>query len=240
MTEELHKANSSLADKNSTQASSMEEVSAEIEEISSSISSNTANIISVEKTIEKSSNAAAEVEKESGELINSMRKITIESQKIDSITEVIDEIAFQTNLLALNAAVEAARAGEHGKGFAVVALEVRNLASKSSKSAKEIKELIKNNLTQVISGEKMLENTVNSLNKLIVDIKNISMQVQDISQKAVEQNDSLDNIRKAVERIDGITQTNAGVSEEIAATTAVVEEKVNELISKISEFKIEH
>ncbi len=103
MAEELHKANSSLADKNSIQAGNMEEVSSEVEEISSSFGANTESIVSVEKSIEKSMVRASTVEAESKELIISMRNISSESKKIDSITEVIDEIAFQTNLLALNA-----------------------------------------------------------------------------------------------------------------------------------------
>lgn len=239
MAEELHKANSSLADKNSIQAGNIEEVSSEVEEISSSFGANTESIVSVEKSIEKSMVRASTVEAESKELIISMRNISSESKKIDSITEVIDEIAFQTNLLALNAAVEAARAGEHGKGFAVVALEVRNLGSKSSKSSKEIKELIKSNLSMVVSGESKLTNTVKNLTSLISEIKDINSEIQKISRLALEQNQNIDNIRTSINSVDEITQTNAGISQEISSTTSVVEDKIKELIDKISTFKTE-
>lgn len=72
-----------------------------------------------------------------------INRLSQDSQKIDSILEVITAISEQTNLLALNAAIEAARAGEAGRGFAVVADEVRNLASKTGSSASEIHTMIR-------------------------------------------------------------------------------------------------
>ncbi len=68
----------------------------------------------------------------------STQQLTEQAQAMNSVVDVIQEIAGQINLLALNATIESARAGEAGKGFAVVASEVKSLANQVANATGQI------------------------------------------------------------------------------------------------------
>ncbi|MDR1086069.1 MAG: methyl-accepting chemotaxis protein [Deltaproteobacteria bacterium] len=96
------------------------------------------SIVEAEDTITKMSEAMAEIDGLTTQIV--------------SVLKSIEDISFQTNILALNAAVEAARAGEYGSGFAVVADEVRNLAVKSANSVSDTRKMIDVTLQNVKNG----------------------------------------------------------------------------------------
>jgi methyl-accepting chemotaxis protein len=92
------------------------------------------------------------------------------TREIQTVIEVITDIADQVKLLALNATIEAARAGEAGKGFAVVANEVKALARQTQLSADDIRgklEAIQHSSHATTSEILQVAKSINDLHGLI-------------------------------------------------------------------------
>ncbi|HWG96217.1 MAG TPA: methyl-accepting chemotaxis protein, partial [Nitrospira sp.] len=236
--EEISKGSDDLAHRTSEQAGALEETSASMEEMTSTVKQNADN----SKQANQLAIAARDIANKGGAVttraVDAMGEINKSSKKIADIITVIDEIAFQTNLLALNAAVEAARAGEHGRGFAVVAAEVRNLAQRSATAAKEIKGLINESIQRVTDGTELVNQSGKTLEEIVGSVKRVTDIIAEISAASQEQASGIDQVNKAITQMDEGTQQNAALVEETASASQSMKEQANELLHKISVFKI--
>ena len=142
------------------------------------------------------------------QVVSAMHAINESSHKIGDIVGLIDSIAFQTNILALNAAVEAARAGENGRGFAVVATEVRNLAQRSANAAKDVRSLIQSSLQHAAQGAELVHIAGDSMKSVLTHTSNMAQLIEQLSELAHSQAQSLRQAAAALGNIDTMTQEN--------------------------------
>ncbi|MCR5277840.1 MAG: hypothetical protein K6E19_00185 [Lachnospiraceae bacterium] len=138
------------------------------------------------------------------------------TEQMESIVQLIKNVASQTSLLALNASIEAARAGEAGRGFAVVATEISNLAGQTQSATGNISDLIAG-----ISGE---------MNKVADAVTSLVESNRSQNESAEVTSASFDKIVEAARRI----RTDSGELSNIVTKLAKANSEIVESIQTIS------
>ncbi len=235
---EIAAGNLDLSSRTEQQASSLEETASAMEQMTATVKQNADNARQANQLAAQASRVAVQGGEVVGEVVNTMEGINASSRKIVDIIAVIDGIAFQTNILALNAAVEAARAGEQGRGFAVVASEVRNLAQRSASAAKEIKSLIDDSVLRVDNGTQLVAKAGATMAEVVSSVKNVTDIVGEIAIASNEQSTGIEEINKAINQMDEVTQQNAALVQEASSAAYSLNEQAERLSQAISIFKV--
>ena len=235
---EVSSASQTLSSGAQESAASLEQITASMSEISSQTESNAQSAAEARDLSHNATEAATKGQEAMKDMTGAMERITKNSNEIQRVIKVIDDIAFQTNLLALNAAVEAARAGVHGKGFAVVAEEVRNLAARSAKAAQETTELISKSGEEIRTGGEVAGRTAEMLDSIVEQVKRTTDLIAGIAVASNEQAQGVSQVTVGLQQIDAVTQQNTAAAEESASAANEMSSQANALQKLVGHFQI--
>jgi len=238
MAEDMASGSRELAERNDAQVSALSATAASMEQLTTTVQQNADSARQVDALVKNAAEVAARGGVVVGDVVATMASIGGASARIVDIIGVIDSIAFQTNLLALNAAVEAARAGEQGRGFAVVASEVRNLAHRSALAAKEIKALIGASTAQVRDGNRLAGEAGATIEDVVASVRRVTAMVGDIARASAEQSGGIDQVSRAIVDMDGVTQQNAALVQQGAASAVAMREQAQRLSAVVARFRL--
>jgi len=176
-----------------------------------------------------------ELQKQVAAVTEDINGLQEKTTQIQTISDLVGELAEQTNMLALNAAVEAVRAGDRGRGFTVVSEAIRQLADRSKTSALEISALIADiqkttgNTAQSAtasarsahSGVESMQETAEVFQGVTLAVETIATNSQTIAIHLQEQAAAIEQISLAMtdlkqtaqQTVEGIQQVKVGTQE---------------------------
>ncbi|MDX1320550.1 MAG: methyl-accepting chemotaxis protein [Oceanospirillum sp.] len=207
--------------------------------------------VSGQQDVQQTAETVGELAEQFSHVEQSVQSLIKHSTSIQSVLEVIQDIAEQTNLLALNAAIEAARAGEQGRGFAVVADEVRSLAQRTSDSTDEIQQMVGNlqqhsndamrsleqNRDQVNAGVARSKTAAASIQEIAEELNQLTQVNQSIAEISREQQQAVTSVDQSVQ---DILQRAHQVTERASASEAVnrhLDQMAEQLQQQIRHYK---
>lgn len=199
----------------------IEEVEAVSKSISDSMEQAKSDVLDGKSSLKTLLAQVESSEQAGNEVVAGIGELEAYMKNMQSIIELITNVASQTSLLSLNASIEAARAGEAGRGFAVVASEISNLANQTQGATVNITEVIGNVSEKLAIAIKAIEQLMSNNAKQ----SEAAEKVADRFEKITGSTQSVDEQSCMLEKVVGeLATANAGIVESVQTISAVMEE----------------
>lgn len=226
----IHSSLKNAAEKNQMATSASRDTSTKVQEIAAGSEELDASITEIKNQTDTAHKISKEMVSKIEITNQTIRELSLASQKIGDVINLITEIASQTNLLSLNASIEAARAGEFGRGFGIVASEVKKLSDETANATKEISYQIKS--LQNFTGQAV--NSIEDFFKIISSIDEISEMISTaVEEQAQVSRTIATNMTVAAENVETINASMGEISEatktiqELAQQVKVASESIS-------------
>lgn len=207
-----------------------------------------------------------DMESRTKEAVQLIEQLSVKSKQIDSIIDLVSQIALRTKILALNAGIVASQAGTHGKSFNIIAQEIKSLAENSSKAGRQIQELIgeiqqetaaaahvmetsreavAKGRGQAEDANRSFESIVAAVNEITLDTASIASSIQDIHVDMSELVTTIQEITEVSElsarttgTVSAATEEQMASMQEMSAGSHMLSQLASELKRSVDRFRL--
>ncbi|MEP6502288.1 MAG: methyl-accepting chemotaxis protein [Betaproteobacteria bacterium] len=236
--DEIAAGNQDLSARTESQAANLQQTAASMEQINGTVRQSAASALEGARMAQDTAAVARRSHAAVSDVVRAMASIAASSHEIEAIVAAVEGVAFQTNILALNAAVEAARAGDAGRSFAVVASEVRALAGRTSDAVRDIRAVIAQSAARVEQGSTHSQDARTRMDEALTSVTRVDAVLGEINNASQQQELGVAQVNEAVAQMDSLTQSNAAMVEQLAASAKSLQSQVDAVDRSMKIFRL--
>jgi len=171
------------------------------------------------------------------QMIEKMNVINEGGRSVSNFIDMINDITDRINLLSLNAAIEAARAGDYGRGFSVVSDEIGKLASATSDNSQEISSQMTKIIRDIEDGTGIVNKTKDAINVTFRMVSTINEKLDEVKSMMNKQDSATGNLLEQTATMDSLSKNiSVAVNEQNTSMNETLKsiERVSQIAQEIA------